>query len=103
MLARDADTDVDYVAYMDLTDLLVVIGGEPRLRRVFRVGTQKGWQRLTGGLPSLRNDVMHSTREFLSPERSLEKIDDYYQLLGRLTAQAVTGAAGIQASNAAVQ
>ena len=92
LLARDADTDVDYVAYMDLTDLLVVVGGESRLRREFEIPTQREWQSLTGGLPNLRNDVMHSTREFLSPERSVEKIDDYYQLLGRLTQQAAAAA-----------
>ncbi|HET7664651.1 MAG TPA: hypothetical protein VFK56_00900 [Mycobacterium sp.] len=93
LMARQDDVDVDYVTYMGFTDLLAAVGGENDLRCRFDVASPRKWQKLVGGLPQLRNDIMHSTRELLSPERDVTKLVDAYDLLQRLS-QRATRAAG---------
>jgi CBS domain-containing protein len=76
--------DVDYVAYMDFTHLLKIVGNVPNLRTLLGFRGMKDWQEQTGGLPQLRNDVMHSTREFLSPERTVDDLVRYQDAISAL-------------------
>jgi hypothetical protein len=89
-LAAERDgLDVDYVTYMEFSHLLKVVGHIDELRRPLDASTRTEWEKKVGSLPDLRNDVMHSTREFLSPTRAVsdlrEKQDLIIQLLDLAT------------------
>ena len=84
LVAREEDVEVDYVAYMTLTDLLDAVGGENDLRVPLGFPNKTRWNESVGGLPGLRNDVMHATREFLSSDRDFDKAIGYWDLIGQL-------------------
>lgn len=76
--------DVDYVAYMDFTHLVRIVGDVPKLRSLVGIVSTQRWEELTGGLPQLRNDVMHSTREFLSPDRTVADLMRHEEAIATL-------------------
>jgi hypothetical protein len=71
---RSADVEVDYVAYLDFSQLLNVIGRLAGLRSALGFSTSAAWSRATRGLVRLRRDVMHPVRQFYGPSRSVDDL-----------------------------
>ena len=64
---QDRDTVADHVAAMDFVDLFSVIGETDELLHAFGPYTSDGWLRdVTKPIYSLRNDVMHTVRTFVT-------------------------------------
>jgi CBS domain-containing protein len=85
-----ADTQVDYVASMEFSHLCRIVRQRDDLRQALGFSTKASWDKLAGGLPTLRNDVMHPTRPFFAENRPLDRLveaeDHLRVLLGRLQA-----------------
>jgi hypothetical protein len=71
---KSADVDVDYVAYLDFSQLLNVIGRLAGVRSGIGFPTPAAWSRATRGLVGLRRDVMHPVRQFYGPGRSVDDL-----------------------------
>lgn len=76
-----AEIEVDYLVYMQFSQLLNIVGREPRLFARLGFDSRSSWGRGTTGLVRLRNDVMHPTREFYGPSRSVSELIDAEQRL----------------------
>ncbi|POH60155.1 CBS domain-containing protein [Arthrobacter glacialis] len=74
-----SDQYIDHFASLGLSDLLQIAGRQPDFKE--RVKQFGGWQRLTRGLPNLRNDVMHPDRPLLGQHRQLESFVEKIQNL----------------------
>jgi hypothetical protein len=76
------DQFIDHLAACGLADLLQIAGRQQEFRAsVTKFG---GWGRLTGGLPDLRNDIMHPDLPLLGKRRTLRKFVDKIQHLNYL-------------------
>lgn len=69
-----ADVEVDYLAYMLFSQLLNIVGREPILMSRLGFSSRSAWRRATHGLVRLRNDVMHPSRAFFGPSRSVSDL-----------------------------
>ncbi len=71
-----AGIEVDYLVYLSFAQLVNIVGREPLHLRRLRFDSRAQWRRATGGLTRIRNDVMHPTREFYCPDRSVDALID---------------------------
>lgn len=66
--------EVDYLIYLMFTQLLNIVGRHQDLLNRLGFQSRAEWRRGTAGLARLRNDVMHPTREFYGPKRSVSEL-----------------------------
>jgi hypothetical protein len=76
--------DVDYVTYLDFMHLLRIVGRVKKFQTAVDAISPANWEKSVGGLPQLRNDVMHSTREFLSPMRAVDDLMRHESFIRRI-------------------
>ena len=72
--ARNEDVDADIVAFLLFSDILRIVGAVPEIRSQLGAGGPRHWHRETSRLVSLRNAVMHPTRDLVGRERSLARL-----------------------------
>jgi hypothetical protein len=82
--ARSEDVDADIVAFFLFSDILRVVGGVPEIRSQLGARGPRHWHRETSSLVSLRNAVMHPTRDLVGRERSLARLVELDTLLTSL-------------------
>jgi hypothetical protein len=71
-----AGIEVDYLVYLLFSQLLNIVGAEPLHLQRLGFESRSQWRRATAGLVRLRNDVMHPTREFYGPQRTIDALID---------------------------
>lgn len=88
------EIEVDYLVYMLFSQLLNVVGRETALLTRLGFTSRSAWRRSSRGLARLRNDVMHPTRAFFGPKRSVGDLIEaearLHLLLDRLNAAPTT-------------
>lgn len=82
--ARSEDVDADVVAFFLFSDILRVVGSVPEIRSQLGAPSPRQWHRQTSGLVSLRNAVMHPTRDLVGRERPLARLVELDTLLRNL-------------------
>lgn len=89
LVDKSEGREVDYVAYMSFPDLIRVVGFDRDFLHAVGASTPDRWRKTIGGLPQLRNAVMHSTRELASGAGDVSRLLRYEDLireiLGRLS------------------
>jgi hypothetical protein len=66
--------EVDYLVYLMFSQLVNIVGRHRDLLNRLGFHSRAEWRRETAGLARLRNDVMHPTREFYGPKRSVSEL-----------------------------
>jgi len=82
--ARTYDVDSDLVAYLLFSDILRVVQAIPEVRTRLGARGPRQWHKRTGPLVSLRNAVMHPTRDLVGRERSLARLVELDTLIREL-------------------
>lgn len=72
--ALQADTEVDLVAHLNLSEILRVVERIEEIRVPLGSPTRRHWKARSGPLVELRNAVMHPTRDLLDAEHTLEHL-----------------------------
>ena len=83
LVDKSEGREVDYVTYMGLTELVKVVGMDRSFLRAVGATNSARWQRDVGGLPQLRNAVMHPTRELVAGPDDVGRLVRYDAFIRR--------------------